>query len=149
VEEAISKGKSNGGIHCTSLIPCHLERSNHWILTARIKIGGGRHSFFIFDSLGIEIARKRMKMISTLLKNIGLYGKKDTCSTLDLKVQTELECGTRISKFIKQFSEWVIQSKEGAVIVNKMNRGIAYEKKWRCELAMESRRTLCDLLRDK
>ena len=90
-----------------------------------------------------------MKMISTLLKNIGLYGKKDTCSALDLKVQTELECGTRISKFIKQFSEWVIQSKEGAVIVNKMNRGIAYEKKWRCELAMESRRTLCDLLRDK
>ena len=75
------------------------------------------------------------------IKKYRLIWKKDTCSALDLKVQTEHECGARISKYIKHFSEWVTQSREGAVIINKMNRGIAYEKKWRCELAMESRRT--------
>ena len=29
------------------LIPCHLDRANHWLLTVRIKIVGGRHNFFI------------------------------------------------------------------------------------------------------
>ena len=129
------------------LIPCHLERANHWILTARIKVGGGRHKFFIFDSLGVATARKRTKRIPNLLKKIGLYGKQDTCSILDLKVQTEHECGARISNYIKHFSEWVTQSREGAVIINKMNRGIADEKQGRFELATESRRILCDTLR--
>ena len=115
------------------LIPCHLPKANHWVLTARIKLGGGRHKFFIFDSLGVVTARKRIKMISNLLKNIDLYGKKDKYSALDLKVQTEHECGARISKYIKHFSEWVTQNREGAVIINKMNRGIADEKQGRFE----------------
>ena len=114
---------------------------------ARIKVGGGRHKFVIFDSLGVVAARKRIKMISNLLKNIGLYGKKDTCTALDLEVQTEHECGARTSKYIKHFSEWVTQNKEGEIIINMMNRGIAYERQGRFELAKKSRRILQDTLR--
>ena len=63
---------------------------------------------------------------------------------MDLKVQTEHECGARISTYIKLFSEWVTQNKEGANIITKMKRGITNEKKGGCELAKESRRILYD-----
>ena len=129
------------------LIPCHLEQANHWILTVRIKMGDGQHKVFILDSLGLATARKRIKMISTRLKEIGLFGKRDKCSALDLTVQTEWECGARMAKYILHFSEWVLQHKKGAAIVNTMRRGIAYEKRGQRELATESRRILCDKLR--
>jgi hypothetical protein len=129
------------------LIPCHLDRANHWLLTVRIKIVGGRHKFFILDSQGAKAAGKRRRMITESMKAIGLFGKNDTCSIMKTKVQTEWECGARVAKYVLSFIDWIGQNNDGETIIRRMTRGIDYEKNKQCDLAIESRKMLCDTLR--
>ena len=129
------------------LIPCHLPKANHWVLTARIKIGRGHHKFFLFDSQGAKAGKKRVKRIREPLQAIGLVGSNDTCSILNVKEQTEWECGARTAQYIMNFVTWTKNTSDGVTIIRQMQRGVAYEKRGRCDLAVESRKTLSNHLR--
>ena len=45
------------------------------------------------------------------------------------------------------FPEWIEQNNDGETIVRRMQRGVAYERKAQCDLAVESRKTLRNFLR--
>ena len=128
------------------LIPCHLEGANHWVLTVRIKMMNGSCKFFIFDSQGAKAAGKRRKMITDPLKAIGLFCTNDTCSIMKTEAQTEWECGARVAQYMINFTEWIGQNNDGEIILNRMIRGINYERKKQCDLAAESRKTLRNIL---
>ena len=108
---------------------------------------GGQHKIFIFDSQGAKAAGKRKRMISDALRAIGLYGVNDTCSAMNVKEQTEWECGARIAQYVMNFITWIENASDGETIIRQMQRGVAYEKRGRGDLAIESRRTLRDTLR--
>ena len=63
-----------------------------------------------------------------------------------MKVQTELECGARVAQYIQQFTEWLEQNSDGETIIRRMKRGIEDEKNKQCDLAADSRKTLCNTL---
>ena len=56
------------------LIPCHIQRYNHWILLARITIENGSHKMLLFDSLDASNGQKQRKRITMQMKNYSFFG---------------------------------------------------------------------------
>jgi hypothetical protein len=129
------------------LIPCHDEAGNHWYLLARIKMPGGKHNVYIIDSMGIALARSRMKKIKDLLTAIHLMDETDECIPINVKRQTEQECGVRMMNYMMMFKECVNRNSEGQRIIRQMNRNIKSERQSTHELAKASRKKMCKILK--
>ena len=129
------------------LIPCHHEAINHWYLLARVKVQGGKHNVYIFDSMGMVFARNNMKKIKESLITINLMDETDKCIPLNLKRQTEQECGVRMMNYMLMFKEWVDRNKEAHHIIRQLTRATKSERKEKSDLAKASRKKISDLLK--
>ena len=144
-----SKRTKATAISTVLLIPCHDEAGNHWFLLARIKMPGGKHNVYIFDSMGIALARSRMKKVKKLLMAIHLMEKTDKCCPMDVRRQTEQECGVRMMDYMLMIRECVDRNKEGTTIIRQMCRNTKVEKKSTHDLAQGSRRKISNFLKTR
>jgi hypothetical protein len=131
------------------LIPCHDEAGNHWYLIARIKMPDGKHNVYIFDSMGIAFARSRKKKVKKLLMAIHLMEETDKCWPMDVKRQTEQECGVRMMTYMMMYKECVDRNNEAPHIIRQISRNTKVEKKSTHDLAKATRRTISNLLKSR
>jgi hypothetical protein len=110
---------------------------------------GGKHNVYIFDSMGIALARRRMKKVKQLLMAIHLMEKTDTCLPVDVKRQTEQECGVRMMNFMLMIRECVDRNNEAPQIIRKINRNTKVERKSTNDLAKATRRKISNLLKSR
>jgi hypothetical protein len=68
---------------------------------------------------------------------------------MNVKEQTEWECGARIAQYIMNFITWIENANDGVTIIRQMQQGVSFEKKRRCDLAIESRKKLRNHLRSE
>ena len=129
------------------LIPCHHAAFNHWYLLARIKVQGGKHNVYIFDSMGIVFTKKNMKKVKELLMAINLIDETDNCIPMNVKRQTEQECGVRMMNYMVMFKEWVNRNNEARSIIRQLNRATKAERKGESDLAKASRKKISDFLK--
>jgi hypothetical protein len=131
------------------LIPCHDEAGNHWYLTARIKMPDGKHNVYIFDSMGIASARSRKKKVKQLLMALHLMDETDTCLPMDVKRQTEQECGVRMLNYMMLYKERVDRENGAQNIIRQMKRATKAENKRTHDLAKASRKNVSKFLKQQ
>ena len=138
------------------LIPCHLvekdkvtkQEMKHWILTVRIRTDNNKHRFLIFDSIGIKAGRKRMKMIKANMMKVNLTTKEDHWEAMNLRPQTERECGIRTVTYMLKFQEWAKGQLQSIDIVRRIKEVVQNEKSDPANLAVKYRKELSELLRN-
>jgi hypothetical protein len=125
------------------LIPCHIVKLNkqkvittsHWVLAARIKTQESRYKLVVFDSCGIKWARKQLRTIRKHLIKIKLLEENDAWEALNLKEQTEQECGIRMIVYML----WAQMTKEPHQIIQKIHKSNSDEKADTNDLASKYR----------
>ena len=137
------------------LIPCYFEEKNkktdkiilrHWVLAVRIRNEVGQYKLWVFDSCGVKWARKRMKIIRTQLIRIKIIEEKDAWEALDLKAQTEQECGIRTMNYMWKFKQWAETEMQPAQIIRQIHSVVGSEKTTKHNLAREYRNQMYSLL---
>ena len=118
-------------------------------MLARIKTPGGKHKVYILDSMGITFARSRMKKVKKLLMAIHLMEKTDKCCPMDVRRQTEQECGVRMMDYMLMIRESVNRNNEATTIIRQISRNIEVEKKSTQDLAKGIRRKISNLLKSR
>ena len=109
----------------------------------------GKHNVYIFDSMGIVFARNNMKRVKELLMAINLMDETDKCIPMNVKKQTEQECGVRTMNYMLMFKEWVDRRNEAQNIIKQMNRVTKAERKEKSDLAKASRKKISDFLKSQ
>jgi hypothetical protein len=126
------------------VIPCHAV--NHWFLTLRIKLQGGKHQVLIIDSLGQKSGTGYMSKIRERLKQMNLITKKDRCTVLKTRGQVEAECGVRMAAYMVLFRSMNLQQLRDGQIIQRIKGQVATEKGFAGDLAAHRRRVIHRLL---
>jgi Ulp1 family protease len=126
------------------VIPCHAV--NHWFLTLRIKLQGGKHQVLIIDSLGQKSGTGYMSKIRERLKQMNLITKKDKCTVLKTRGQAEVECGVRMAAYMVLFRSMNLQQLRDAQILQRIKSHMATENGFAGELAAHRRKAIHRLL---
>jgi hypothetical protein len=124
------------------LIPCHAfttTEMQHWFLTIRIKLTGGKHEIMIIDSLGKKSGDKYRKVIRQKLIKMGMIKKKDKCTALNTRQQTELECGIRMAAYMTLFRSIEFQQTRDSEIIERIKGYVTNEKNFQGDLAAHRR----------
>ena len=83
---------------------------------------------------------------------VNLTTKEDRWETMDLRPQTERECGIRTVTYMLHFNEWAREQIHSNDIVKRINRIVTHEKNDKSDsasLAAKYRRELNALLRNE
>ena len=129
------------------IIPCHA--TNHWFLALRIKQKKGTHQVILIDSLGKKSGNSKMPKLRERLKQLNLITKKDRCTVLDTKIQTENECGIRMVAYMVLYRYMDIPQLKDTQILQKLNWQVATEKSFPGNLAAHRRTTIHRLLENE
>ena len=80
------------------LIPCHFP--GHWVLVIRIILPSGTHLLYILDSLGRDSSRATFSRVRENLQNTPILKNKVKFKALNIREQTNDECGSRMAKYM-------------------------------------------------
>ena len=122
---------------------------NHWFLTVRIKLQGGKHQVIILDSLGNESGNGYLRKLKGKLQQMKLTTKKDKYMVFDTKNQTEAECGVRMAAYMALFRSMDIQKMKDGQIIQKIKGQVAREKGFSGDLAAHRRRHIYTILQNE
>ena len=129
------------------IIPCHAV--NHWFLTLRIKLQGGKHQVIIIDSLGQKSGNSYMPELRERLKQMNLITKKEKCTVLKTRGQTEVECGVRMAAYMVLFRSMDLQQLRDGQILERLKGYVAREKSSAGNLAAQRRTNIHRLLEEE
>ena len=90
-----------------------------------------------------------MKRVKAGLMKINLAMKGDQWEKMDLRVQTERECGIRTVTYMLKFKEWATRQLNSEEIVRRINEVVENEKTDPGNLADKYRSVLNLLLRNE
>ena len=90
-----------------------------------------------------------MKKIKKVLMAINLLDETDKCIPMNVKRQTEQECGVRTMNYMLMFKEWVGRRNDAVNIIKQLNRRTKAERKETSDLAKASRKKISDFLKNQ
>ena len=132
------------------LIPCHAittTEMHHWFLTIKIKHEGGKHEILVVDSLGKKSGERYKKEIRQKLIKMGMITRKDKCTAVNTRQQTELECGIRMAAYMMLFRSIDFQQTRATAIIERIKGYVANERNFQGDLAARRRLHIYTLIK--
>ena len=101
----------------------------HWIFLAiREKGNNGKHNLHILDSLGVESGRRHRDILQSKLAHTPFFQGFPKAKALDVKKQSECECGARVAKCMEDLTNNYEKMGEMDSITNMIGRSVQWEK---------------------
>ena len=121
------------------LIPCHFP--GHWVLAIRIILPSGTHSLYILDSLGRDSSRATFSRVREHLQNTPILKNKVKFKALNIREQTNDECGSRMAKYMANIcDQWENENTTG--FPAWLERLLTKERNDKRDLSIASRQLL-------
>ena len=103
----------------------------------------------IIDSLGQKSGNSYMPELRERLKQMNLITKKEKCTVLKTRGQTEVECGVRMAAYMVLFRSMDLQQLRDAQILGTIKSQVAKEKGFKGDLAERRRRHMHMMLQNE